>query len=80
MNILLIDKLQISSSIKEILIKNSTLQELYMHWNNLKSLSLYNIFTGLINNDSLKVLDLSWNSMGAGKQNYLQVNLYLLIN
>ena len=67
MNILLIDKLQISSSIKEILIKNSTLQELYMHWNNLKSLSLYNIFTGLINNDSLKVLDLSWNSMGAGK-------------
>jgi len=37
---------------------------LYLHWNNIKSSGGAKIFQGLKDNIYLKVLDLSWNSMG----------------
>ena len=64
---------QVAPFLKEALINQSALQELYVHWNRLKSQSNLHIFTGLENNTNLKVLDLSWNSLGTGNALQIQV-------
>lgn len=50
--------------IRDLLKGNDYLQELYLHWNHIKTKGGVFIFEGLVLNDSLKVLDLSWNSLG----------------
>lgn len=45
-------------------LKNSYLSELYLHWNQIKGSGAQRIFQGLMDNDSIQVLDLSWNSLG----------------
>jgi hypothetical protein len=47
------------------LLEKDTLKELYLHWNFLKSTFAKIILPTLNNNDHLKVLDLSNNSIGA---------------
>ena len=54
----------IGESIKSVLIKNSTLVELYLHWNQIKGIGGQKIFQGLLENDTLLVFDISWNSLG----------------
>ena len=44
--------------------KNPTLEELYLHWNCIRSQGGAELFRQLGKNDTLKVLDLSFNSMG----------------
>ncbi|EAR90528.1 hypothetical protein TTHERM_00118760 (macronuclear) [Tetrahymena thermophila SB210] len=46
------------------LLKNSQLQELYLHWNNISSQGGLAIAQGLEQNNSLQVLDLSYNGLG----------------
>ena len=50
--------------LKEFLIDESILDELYLHWNDITSKGMKFIFEGLSLNKNLKVLDLSWNQIG----------------
>lgn len=43
---------------------NNTLQELYVRWNQIKGPGGVHILNGLKHCQSMKVLDMSWNSMG----------------
>ena len=38
--------------------------ELYLHWNQIKGVGGQKIFQGLMENDTLLVFDMSWNSLG----------------
>ena len=49
--------------IKKILLYNSSLFELYLHWNNFKNEGGLEILKGVFENSYLKVLDLSYNSL-----------------
>jgi len=49
---------------KEFLIDEKSLDELYLHWNDITSKGMKSIFEGLSLNRNLKVLDLSWNQIG----------------
>ena len=49
---------------KEFLIDEKILDELYLHWNDITSKGMKSIFEGLSSNRNLKVLDLSWNQIG----------------
>jgi len=44
----------------------SHLLEFYVHWNLIKAEGAARIFKNLISNEYLKVLDISWNSIGNG--------------
>lgn len=78
----------IAPSVKELLILNSDLKELYLHWNYLKSEGGTQLFEGLLANKTLRVLDLSYNQMGKAKDkneectrtiaNCLKENEYLM--
>lgn len=50
--------------IKEYLINDNQLCELYLHWCEMGTKSTKLIFEGLSKNNSVKVLDLSWNQVG----------------
>lgn len=56
--------------------ENKTLEELYLCWNNFSSVSMEPFFKALSKNNSLRVLDLGWNSIGSNmkviKRNALQ--------
>lgn len=52
----------------ECLKENDTLEELYLHYNKIQGDGAQNIFAALIKNTYLKVLDLSWNSLGASEK------------
>lgn len=54
-----------SSKLKEFLIDNPTLNELYLHWNEITSEGGIEICEGLLQNKNLKVLDLSSNCLGS---------------
>lgn len=45
--------------------ENKNLEELYLCWNNFSSVSIEPFFKALSKNDSLRVLDLGWNSIGS---------------
>lgn len=53
-----------ASNIKQLLKKTSSLEELYLHWNQIQAQGGEQIFEGLATNDTLFVLDFSWNSLG----------------
>jgi NLR family CARD domain-containing protein 3 len=53
-----------ASRLKEFLITDTTLQELYLHWTELGTKATKVIFEGLAKNNGLKVLDISWNQIG----------------
>ena len=56
----------VAESIKYVLTANIFLQELYLHWNQIKSAGAISIFQGLLENEGIRVLDFSWNSIGGG--------------
>lgn len=56
----------IADSVKKFFQKNSYIQELYLHWNLFKTPGGIKIFKGVLENESLMVLDFSWNSIGSG--------------
>ena len=43
---------------------NPPLRELYLYWNRIQGRGGCNIFKGLMSNNTLKILDLAWNSLG----------------
>jgi len=49
-----------------MLYENNNLRELYLHWNRIHSEGAILIFQQLRENTCLKVLDLSYNSLGVG--------------
>ncbi len=51
-----------------MLIKNDTLEELYLHMNIIQCEGAITLFNGLKKNNSLRVFDLSWNSIGANER------------
>jgi Ran GTPase-activating protein (RanGAP) involved in mRNA processing and transport len=57
---------RVCGELKNILDSNE-IYELYLHWNLIKAQGGKDIFEGLKSNESLKVLDLSYNSLGKGK-------------
>lgn len=59
-------------------LKNSYLSELYLHWNQIKAAGGTKIFQGLMDNDFVQVLDLSWNSLGGGNPSIAPVISELL--
>ena len=56
----------IADSIKALFQKNFYIQELYLHWNLFKTPGGIKIFQGILENESLMVLDFSWNAIGSG--------------
>ena len=56
---------RVCGELKNILDSNE-IEELYLHWNLIKAQGGKDIFEGLKSNESLKVLDLSYNSLGKG--------------
>ncbi|KAL4466565.1 hypothetical protein ABPG72_010616 [Tetrahymena utriculariae] len=56
------------------------LKELYLHWNQIKAPGGAFIFTSLTDNESLKVLDMSCNSMGSGGSCVEEVCNFLVKN
>ena len=56
----------IADSIKTLFQKNSYIQEIYLHWNLFKTPGGIKIFQGVLESESLMVLDISWNSIGSG--------------
>ena len=50
--------------LKEFLVSDNTLTELYLHWAELGTKATKLIFDGLTRNNNLRVLDLSWNQIG----------------
>lgn len=48
------------------IIQTRDLEELYLHWNQIKGDGALAIVDALLENDSLNVLDLSWNAFGQG--------------
>ncbi len=55
----------IGDSIKNVLTKNPYLQELYLFWNQIKGIGAQKIFQGLLENETITVFDMSWNSLGS---------------
>ena len=55
---------QSSVELKSLLANNTSLKELYLRRNKLTGVAGTNIFQGLLLNNTLKVLDLSWNIIG----------------
>jgi len=53
-----------AQKIKQFLIQDHSLTELYLHWCELGTKATKTIFEGLVHNLGLKVLDLSWNQVG----------------
>eukprot|EP00825_Cyclidium_porcatum_P051720 TRINITY_DN95_c0_g5_i1.p1 TRINITY_DN95_c0_g5~~TRINITY_DN95_c0_g5_i1.p1 ORF type:complete len:602 (+),score=103.14 TRINITY_DN95_c0_g5_i1:192-1997(+) len=66
--------------IKNLLEIPNQLCELYLHWNNFKAGSGKIIFQGLLENDTLRVLDISNNNLGSGGQCADQIVEFLLKN
>lgn len=60
------------SSLGLVLAKNKNLQELYLHWNCIRSKGGGIIFRELYKNDTLKVLDISFNSLGSSQSNLFE--------
>lgn len=54
--------------LKDMLINNSSIKILDLHWNNFSAYGAINLFEGLSKNKSLKIFDISWNSIGKNKQ------------
>lgn len=54
-------------SLGSLLKKNSYLQELYLHWNQIGPEGGELLMEALSGNDSVCVLDLSWNSLGESR-------------
>lgn len=52
------------SRLNELLSSDGYLSELYLHWCELGIKATKLIFDGLSKNDTLRVLDLSWNQIG----------------
>lgn len=59
----------LADSFREVMTKNHYINELYLYWNNLKAKGAKVIFESIIesDNETLKVLDLSWNNIGDDK-------------
>lgn len=53
-----------AARIKEYLINDNQLCELYLHWCEMGTKATKLIFEGLSKNNTVKVLDLSWNQIG----------------
>jgi Leucine Rich Repeat. len=49
---------------------NTSIVELYLHWNQIKAQGGNAIINGLSSNRTLRVLDLSWNSLGLHQSNF----------
>ena len=58
---------KIADIMESFLKKNSYILELYLHWNLFKTPGGIKIFKGILENESLMVLDFSWNSLGNGQ-------------
>lgn len=56
----------VADSIKALFQKNYFIQEIYLHWNMIKTQGGIKIFKGILENESLMVFDMSWNSIGNG--------------
>ena len=54
----------IGDSIRNVLSKTTYLQELYLFWNQIKGVGAQKIFQGLLENETITVFDISWNSLG----------------
>lgn len=54
--------------VKQYLIKNKELDELYLHWNHLGAVGLQQVCEALLSNSTIKILDLSANSMYGSEQ------------
>ena len=57
-------RLNLAYKLKDVLIENQQLDELYLHWNKITGSGGAAIAEGILTNQNLKVLDLSWNSLG----------------
>jgi len=55
-------------ALSEMLMKNDTLEELYLYMNVIQSEGAITLFNGLKKNNSIRVLDLSWNTIGANER------------
>lgn len=55
---------EICESLKEYLVENEYLDELYLHWNEIRSKGFSLIGEAMMENNNLKVLDLSYNGIG----------------
>ncbi len=55
-------------ALAECLSENDTLEELYLHYNKIQGDGSVTLFNALVKNTYLKVLDLSWNSLGANEK------------
>jgi hypothetical protein len=57
-----------TKALAECITINDTLEELYLHYNKIQGDGAVILFKGLLKNAYLKVLDLSWNSLGANEK------------
>lgn len=58
----------------QVVRNNDALRELYLKWNQIKGEGGALLFCQLQENSSLKVLDLSWNSLGVGSGSRMSQN------
>lgn len=66
--------------LKEFLISDNTLTELYLHWSELGPKATKLIFDGLTRNNNLRVLDLSWNQIGLdGVRSFCNCNIHPIL-
>ena len=52
-----------AAKIKRVILYNSSLLEIYLHWNNIKSEGGAEVLSALAENSYLRVVDLSYNSL-----------------
>ena len=61
--------------------QNSPLKELYLYWNRIQGKGGCNLIKGLMSNNTLKILDLAWNSLGHQNSGFAKmVSEYIAAN
>lgn len=55
---------EIAKDLAQIISTKDTFEELYIHWNQIKGDGALVIIEALLENDTMNVLDLSWNAFG----------------
>ena len=71
---------EIGVLIGEMLSYNASLEQLDLHWNNIKSIGSQALFSGLKENINLVNLDLKYNALGRNTQIATTISSYLSSN